>query len=105
MIQSRYQLFDQILDILSLREREVGAARVAFQEAIIAMTRRQIRNSSSFPISEQTRGNILLKEWERNISEGRQQSKEMRKSCEEIFDFLNGIWLGSNGESSIEILG
>jgi hypothetical protein len=93
------------LDNLSLREREVGAARVAFQEAIIATTRRETGSSSSFPIPEQTRGNILLKEWERNISEGKQQAKEVRKSCEETFGLLNGIWLGSDGESSIEILG
>ena len=69
------------------------------------MARREIRSSSSFPISEQTRGNILLKEWERNISEGRQQAKEIRKSCEETFSLLNGMWLGSYGESSTEILG
>jgi hypothetical protein len=80
-------------------------ARVAFQEAIIAMMRREIRSSSSFPIPEKTRGNMLLKEWERNISEDRQQAKEIIKYCEETFHLLNGIWLGSNGESCIEILG
>jgi hypothetical protein len=40
-----------------------------------------------------------------NISEGRQQAKEIRKSCEETFGLLDGMWLGSDGESSIEILG
>jgi hypothetical protein len=89
----------------SLKEREAGAAWVTFKEAIIATTRRETSSSSSFPIAEQTRGNILLKEWERNISEGRQQAKEIRKSCEETFGLLNGMWLGSDGESSIEILG
>jgi hypothetical protein len=70
-IQRSCQLIDQISENLSLRDREVGAAQVAFQEAIIATMRREISSSPSFPISEQTRGNILLKEWERNISEGR----------------------------------
>ena len=79
MIQSSFQLIDQILENLFLREREVRAVWVAFQEAIIATMRKEIRNSFSFPMSEQTRGNILLKEWERNISEGRQQAKEIRK--------------------------
>jgi hypothetical protein len=63
-IQSSFQLIDQVLENLSLKERDVEAARVAFQEAIIATTRRETRSSSSFPIAEQTRGNILLKEWE-----------------------------------------
>jgi hypothetical protein len=47
----------------------------------------------------------LLKEWEHNISEGRQKAKEIRKYYEETFGLLNGIWLGSDGESCIEILG
>jgi hypothetical protein len=104
-IQSNCQLIDQVLENLSLREREARVARVAFQEAIIAMTRRETGSSSNFPIPEQTKGNILLKEWEHNIFEGRQQAKEVRKSCEETFNLLNGIWLGSDGENSIEILG
>ena len=104
-IQSNYQLIDQVLENLSLREREVGAARVAFQEAIIATTRKEISSSSSFPISEKTRGNILLKEWEKNISEGKQQAMKLRKSCEEIFGLLSEICLGSDGESGMEVLG
>ena len=67
--------------------------------------RREASSSSIFPIAEQTKGNILLKEWERNISEGRQQAKEVRKYCEETFGFLDGSWLGFNGESRTEILG
>jgi hypothetical protein len=78
---------------------------VAFQEAIIATTRREASSSSSFPIAEKTRGNILLKEWERNISEGKQQATKLRKSCEEIFSLLSEICLGSDGESGMEILG
>jgi hypothetical protein len=104
-IQNNCQLIDRVLENLTLREKDVGAARVAFQEAIIATTRRETGSSSRFSISEQTRGNILLKEWERNISEGRQQAKEVRKSCEETFGFLDGSWLGSDGESNTEILG
>ena len=35
-IRDNYLLVNQVLENLSAREREVGAARVAFQEAIIA---------------------------------------------------------------------
>jgi hypothetical protein len=41
-IQNSCQLIDQILENLSLREREVGAARITFQEAIIATMRKEI---------------------------------------------------------------
>jgi hypothetical protein len=52
MIQSSFQLTDHILENVSLREREVGATRVVFQEAIIARMRNEISSSSNFPISE-----------------------------------------------------
>jgi hypothetical protein len=93
------------LENLTLKEKEAEAARVAFQEAIIVMTKRETGSSSRFSIPEQTRGNIFLKEWERNISEGRQQAKEVRKSCEETFSFLDGSWLGPDGERNTGILG
>jgi hypothetical protein len=47
----------------------------------------------------------LLKEWDRNIYEGQQQAMNLRKSCEEIFGLLSEIWLGSDGESGMEMLG
>ena len=47
----------------------------------------------------------MLKEWERDISEGRQKSREVRKSCEETFGFLDGSWLGSDDERSTRTLG
>jgi hypothetical protein len=94
-----------VLENLSLKGRDARATRVAFQEAIIATTRRETSNSSIFPIAEQTRGNILLKEWERNISKGKQQSMKLRKYCEEIFGLLSEICLGFDGESGMDILG
>ena len=47
----------------------------------------------------------MLKEWERDISEGRQQAREIRKSCEETFGFLDGSWLGFDDEGNTETLG
>jgi len=69
------------------------------------MVKRETDSSSRFSITKQTRGNIFLKEWEHNISKGRQQAKEVRKSCEETFGFLDRSWLGFDGESNTKILG
>jgi hypothetical protein len=63
-IQNLYQIIDQVLEDISLREREVGAARVIFQEDVIATTKKEMGSSSKLSIPEQTRGNILLKAWE-----------------------------------------
>jgi hypothetical protein len=104
-IQNNCQLIDQVLENISFREKEAGAARVIFQEAVIATTKKETGSSSRFSIPEQTRGNILLKAWEHNISEGRQQAKEVRKSCEETFGFIDGRLLGLDSESNTETLG
>jgi hypothetical protein len=82
-IQNLYQIIDRVLKDISLREREVGAARVVFQEVVIAMRKKEVGSSSKLSILEQTIGNILLKAWERNISEGRERAKEVRNFCEE----------------------
>jgi hypothetical protein len=97
-------LIDRVLENLSIREREVGAARVTFQEVVIATKNRESANSSEFSISEQTRGNILLKEWERSILEGKLQAKKVRKSYEEAFGSIDGNLLGIDNESNAETL-
>jgi hypothetical protein len=59
-IQNHCQIIDRVLEDISLREREVGAARVAFQEAVIATMKKGMGSSSKLSIPEQTRGNILV---------------------------------------------
>jgi hypothetical protein len=68
VIRDNCLLVNQVLENLSVREREAGVARVSFQEAMISRNDRESGSTPRFPISEQTRGNILLKEWEQNIS-------------------------------------
>jgi hypothetical protein len=52
MIRDNFLLVDQVLKKLSVREREFGAARVTFQEAVIDTTNRESRNSSKLSTSE-----------------------------------------------------
>jgi hypothetical protein len=104
MIRDNCLVFDQVLEKLFIREREAGAARVTFQKAVIATTNRESTNSSEFSISEQTQGNILLKEWEHNISEGKLQAKRIMKSWEEAFGSIDGGLLGIDSERNVETL-
>jgi hypothetical protein len=41
MIRENCLLIDQVLENLSVREREVGEAQIAFQEAVIATINRE----------------------------------------------------------------
>jgi hypothetical protein len=104
-IQNHFQTIDQVLKDISLREREAETDWVTFQEVIIAMMKKKMVSSSRLSIPEKTRGNILLKAWERNISENREQAKEMRKSCEETFGLINESLLYLDRESSAGTLG
>jgi hypothetical protein len=104
-IQNHYQLIDQVLEKISFREKEDGATRVTFQEAVIATTKKETGSSSRFSIPEQTRGNIFLKAWERNISEDIQLAKEVRNSCKETFGFIDGSLLDLDSENNTETLG
>jgi hypothetical protein len=88
-----------------LREREAAVAQVAFQEAVIETTKEEVAISSRLSILEKTRGNILLKAWEHNISERRKRAKEMRDDCEETFSLINKKLLDLDKEGSAGTLG
>jgi hypothetical protein len=97
-------LVNQVSENLTTREREAGVARVAFQEVVIATNNRDSGSTPRFTISEQTRGNILLKEWEHSISEGKLQSKRVMKSLEEDFSSIDGNLLGIDYGGNVEAL-
>jgi hypothetical protein len=49
VIWDNFLLVNQVLENLSFREREVGAARVTFQEAVIATNNRELERIPGFP--------------------------------------------------------
>jgi hypothetical protein len=97
-------LVKQVSENLSAREMEAKAARVAFQEVVIATNNRVSESTPRFTISEQTRGNILLKAWEHNIAEGKQQAKKITNSLEEAFNSIDGDLLGIGSGGNAETL-
>jgi hypothetical protein len=103
-VQDNCLLVNQVLENLSAREREDGEAWVSFQEAVIATNNRDLGSTPMFTISEQTRGNILLKEWEHIISEGKLEAKRVRKSLEEAFRSIDGNMIGIYSRGNVDAL-
>jgi hypothetical protein len=103
-IWENYLLINQVFENLSIRERDAGVARVAFQEAVIAMNNRVSAGTPRFTVSEQTRGNILLKDWEHNIIVGKEQAQRVTNSLEESFNSINGELLGLDSGGDAEAL-
>jgi hypothetical protein len=97
-------LVKKVSENLSARERDAGVARVAFQEAVIATNNRVAAGTPRLTIPEQTRGNILLKEWEHNIAEGKQQAQKITNSLEEAFNSIDGELLGIDSGCDVEML-
>ena len=103
-IQENCLLVNQVSENLVARERDAGAAQVAFQEAMIAMNNRVSIGAHRLTVSEQTRGNILLKEWEHNIAEGKQQALKITHSLEEALNSIDGELLGIDNGGDAETL-
>jgi hypothetical protein len=103
-IRENCLLVHQVSENLSARERDAGAARVAFQEAVIATNNRVSSGTPVFTISEQTRGNILLKDWEHNIAMGKEQAQKVTNSLEEAFNSIDGELLGIDSGGNAEAL-
>jgi hypothetical protein len=105
IVQNHSQVMDEALSNIVLREREAIVARTTFQEAVISSAKEGRAMASGLSISEQTRGDIILKTWESNIAEGRKMAKELKESCEEVFCSLNKELLGFDKEDSSGTLG
>jgi hypothetical protein len=93
-IREECLLIHWISENLINKERNAEAARIAFQEAVIATNNRFLAGSPRLTIAEQTRGNILLKNWERDITLSKEQAQKVTNSLEEVVNNINGELLG-----------
>jgi fructose-1-phosphate kinase PfkB-like protein len=57
-----------------------------------------------FTISEQTRGNILLKDWEHNITMAKEQAQRVTNSLEEAFNSIDSELLGLDSGGNAKAL-
>jgi hypothetical protein len=105
VVQNHYRVVDQSLNNIGLKEREAIAARASFQEAVVSSTKEEVTMVSRLSLSEQTRGDIILKTWEANIVESKILAKEVKKSCEEAFHSLDKESLGLEKDNISEVLG
>jgi hypothetical protein len=97
-------LMNQISENLIVKERNAEAAQVVFQEAVIATNNRFSAGTPGLSIAEQTRGNILLKNWEHDIALSKEQAQKVTNSLEEIFKNINAELLGMENGGDTETL-
>jgi hypothetical protein len=101
-IQNHFQVVNQDLDNICLKEREAIVARTNFQEEIVSSVRNCV---SRLSILEKIKGDIILNSWEANIAKTKKMAKEVKEACEEDFHSLDKESLGLNKDSVSELLG
>jgi hypothetical protein len=104
-IQNYYRLAEHSLNNICIKEKEATAARVTFQEVVLAATKEEVARVTRLSLSEQTRGDIILKTWEANIVESKRLAREVKKSCEEAFYALDKESLCIGRDNIPEALG
>jgi hypothetical protein len=106
-IRQNCLLMHQVSENLTVRERDAEVAHVTFQEVVIAMNNRVSAGSPKLAIPEQTRGNILLKDWEHNIPLGKEQAQKVTNSLEEACNSIDyellGVDSGGNAKTLIQM--
>jgi hypothetical protein len=61
---------------------------------VLATNNRFLAGTPGLSIVEQTRGNILSKNWEHDITLSKEQAQKVTSSLEETFKVINGELLG-----------
>jgi hypothetical protein len=97
-IQNYYRLVEHSLNNICIKEKEATAARITFQEVVLADRKRGSFRVTRLSLSKKTRGDIILKTWEANIIESKRLAREVKKACEEAFYALNkeSLCIGKN---------
>jgi hypothetical protein len=101
VIREHCVLMHHISENMTVKEKNAEAAQVTFQEVVIATNNRFSIDSPRLTIADKTRGNILLKDWEHNITLSKEQAQKVTNSLQEAFNTIDGELLGmENGGDS-----
>jgi hypothetical protein len=85
------------------KEREAKAARNSFQKVITSLQKEEIGKAQKLPISEQVKGDILIKVWESKLAEYKGITKGINEDCQRIFNLIekDSINIGTDGFSEL----
>jgi hypothetical protein len=96
---------DLSLNKIYIKEREARSARAKFQEAILLVPKDDVSEVPRLSLSEQTRGDIILKAWETNLAESKRLAREVNEACLEALSSLDKGLLDVEGNTISEALG
>jgi hypothetical protein len=71
-----------------LKEIEAKAVRDSFQRVLSALQEEEIRQSQKLSISEQLKGDVMLKVWETKLQGYKGITEEVINHCQRIFSSI-----------------
>jgi hypothetical protein len=89
IIQNYFYESKKSLDVVVLKEIEAKAVRDSFQKVLSALQEKEIRQSQKLSISEQLKGDVMLKVWETKLKEYKGITEEVINDCQRIFGSIN----------------
>jgi hypothetical protein len=102
-IRENHLLIHRISENLVNKGKSAEDARIAFQEAVVA-TNNRFSGPPGLTVAEQTRGNILLKNWEQIIASSKEQVQKVTNSLTEACSIMKNEQLGMEFGSDAEAL-
>jgi DNA repair exonuclease SbcCD ATPase subunit len=101
IIQNYYQESKRSMDKAVQKEREGKAVRNSFQKIITALQKEETGKSQNLSISEQLKGDAMIKVWETNLESYKRITKGVNEDCQKIFDFIEkeSTHIGTDGFS------
>jgi hypothetical protein len=88
VVHNYFQETNKSLENVFQKKREVKAARTTLQKAVALSTKEEVRMIQKLSISEQVKGDVILKVWEENLAEYKRITRDVNDDCQEIFDLL-----------------
>jgi hypothetical protein len=86
-VQNYFQETNKSLENILQKEREVKAARATFQKAVALSTKEDFREAQKLYVSEQVKGDVILKVWEADLTENKRVTREVNDIAKEFLTF------------------
>jgi hypothetical protein len=87
-LHNYFQETNKFLEDILQKEREVKEARTTFQKAVALSTKEEVKKIQKPFVSEQVKGDVILKVWEADLTENKRITREVNDDCQGIFDLL-----------------
>jgi chromosome segregation ATPase len=105
IIQNYFHESKRSMEKVLQKEREAKTVRNSFQKIITSLQKEETRKSQKLSISEQLKGDIMIKVWETKLEGYKRITKVVNEDCQKIFDFIEKDSVHSGTYDFSELLG